>query len=199
MKEAAVEGDGFVLEVTSKAGQTDCFAAVYEALSDGCLAEAFWFAWCETQVVLPRRLSKGSDSELIAARWDVARVFSDCAELRAQRRGDTRLTLLLTENEGMVQEIEHGFTVNRHQFNVEEQHRILVGKKPQKPVRSNSDALIEVAYPRELDYDIAPVGRGEMLVAGVVGYYDSLSRLKFVRYRNVGAREIGTIGAKPYV
>jgi hypothetical protein len=199
MKEARVEGDGFVLEVRGKAGETDCFAAVYEALADGSLAEASWFAWCETQIVLPRRLSKGSQSELIAARWDVARVFSDCAELRAQRRGDARLTLLLTEDEDVVREIEHSFAVNRYRFDVEEGHRILVGKKPQKPVRSNSDALIEVAYPRELDYDIAPVGRDQVLAAEVVSYYDNMSRLKFVRYRGVVASGTGTIGVKPYV
>ena len=87
-----MEKQGFVLQMTSKAGDTDCFADIYEALKTQCLADALWFGWCETEISLPRRLTNTNETEALATRWDVARIFTNCAELRAQRRGETRLT-----------------------------------------------------------------------------------------------------------
>lgn len=187
---------GYVLEITGKNGDTDVFAAAYDALQADCLANAHWFGWCETELRLPRRLSDAT--EAFAAGWDVARIFTACAELRAQRRGDTRITLLLTENATLTTQLEKLFNVVPHTFTVESSHRILTGTKPKKPVRKGSAALIEVAYPRELDYDIAPVADKQMLVAEVRCYYDEVHRLKFVRYCNISPKKIGKIEESRY-
>lgn len=187
---------GFVLQVTSKAGDTDCYAAVYHALKAQCLANALWFGWCETEISLPRRFTQ----EALKAHWDVVRIFTDRAELRAQRRGDTRLTLLLTEDAAMESLLQNDFAVMSTQFEAEPGCRILAGKKPEKKVRSKSDALIEVAFPRELDYDAGIVDDKEMLVADVQCYYDGVRRLKFVRYCAIQPEEIGNENrkVKPY-
>ncbi len=191
-----MEPQGYVLQIKGKDGDTDVFAATYHALKAQCLADAIWFGWCETEMCLPCRLKDPSDA--LDPRWDVARIFTKYAELRAQRRGDRRITLLLTENGALAKQMETDLGAVRHQFSALESHRILAGKKPKHSVRKGSSALIEVAYPRELDYDVGVVNPEQMLVADVRCYYDNLHRLKFVRYCNIHPEEIGEIEVKPY-
>jgi hypothetical protein len=195
-----LEKPGFVFQVTSQAGNTDCFAAVYAALKQQYLADALWFGWHETEISLPRRLTNVNEQDALAAHWDVARIFTNSAELRVQRRGDTRLTLLLTENATLESQLQNDFAVLKTAFkNVVDGYRLLAGEKPKKSIGRNTTALIEVRYPRELDYDVGQVANyGEMLVANVKCYYDDVQRLKFVRYCHIRPQTIGTIGVKPY-
>ncbi len=182
---------GFVLRLTPK-GLDDGFRAAFEALKSQCFPDGTqWFGWCETDIRLPRPL----DKEAFDPRWDVARIFSPIAELRAQRRGGSRLVLLLTEDEALVHQLLQGlegFEVTKHEpdFSAEPSCRLLVGKKPKKPIGTNPNALVEVALPRELDYGIS-VADGEGLVANVQCYFDAEHRLRFVRYCAVQAKRIG--------
>lgn len=182
--------EGYLLQIAHKDSSEDSFAAVYHTLKSQCLANAIWFAWRETEITLPRGLTINNERDALSLRWDVARIFTDGAELRAQRRGSSRLTLILTENDKVLQQLEQEFKTARWQFDAKNGNRILAGKKPLNPISSNPDALIEVAFPRELDYDVGSVPHGQMLVADVRCYYDNVRRLKFVRYCSIHPRPI---------
>jgi hypothetical protein len=191
-------GRGFVLKLNRTQVNEDDFAAAYEALSDQYFADgALWFGWCETDIRLPRPLH----SEAFDLRWDLVRIFSPIAELRAQRRGNERLILMLTENAALVNQLKQGlegFNVSLCEFAAEQSCRVLVGQKPRKPVGSNPNALIEVIFPRELDYGIPVANERERLIAGVQGYFDDEHRLRFVRYcfvkgEQIGQREVETL------
>ena len=163
------------------------FRAVYEALQSRCFPEGTqWFGWCETDLRLPRLL----DDDAFDARWDTVRVFSSHAELRAQRRGGIHLVLLLTEDEALTDWVTQNFEVKRETMRVQPSCRILVGQKPSQPVGDHPNALVEVMFPRELDYGLA-VEKGERLVADVQCYFDDENRLRFVRYCQVRAEKIG--------
>jgi hypothetical protein len=60
----------------------------------------------------------------------------------------------------------------------------------------NPAALIEAAFPRELDYGIS-ARQGEVLVADVQCYFDGEHRLRFVRYCIVQAEKIGQRKVNP--
>jgi hypothetical protein len=191
-----LEPQGYVLQITGKDAGVDGLAAAYDVLKAQCLAESLWFGWRETELCLPRHLK--NTTKAFDPRWDVERIFTQCAELRAQRRGDARLILLLTENVAVAQQVKNDLGATCHNFKtVEEGHRILAGKKPTNPIKKGSQALIEVAYPRELDYDVGTVLPEQMLVADVRCYYDGLRRLKFVRYCKISPKKIGSVEVKP--
>lgn len=180
---------GFVIRLKRKETEEDSFATAYEALKNSCFPDgAQWFGWCETDIRLPRPL----DEEAFDPRWDVGRIFSPIAELRAQRRGSRRLVLLLTENEEVVKEAEslEGFEVVRCEFASETTFRVLVGGKPKTKISDNPNVLVQVEFPRALDYGMT-AGENQALVAEVRCYYDDMHRLCFVRYCAVRAERIG--------
>jgi hypothetical protein len=183
---------GFVLSFKPE-GDEDRFRTVYEALPSQCFQEgAQWFGWCETDFRLPRPL----DDEAFDPCWDAVRVFSPIAELRAQRRGKQRLVLLLTEDKALADSLTRNFETTKRRFIAQPGCRILVGLKPDKPVGHNPNALIEVMFPRELDYGIS-AEQGERLVADVRCYFDDENRLHFVRYCLVQPERIGAREVKP--
>lgn len=189
---------GFVLQWKGENKEGNAFATAYKEAKDRCFTnDTFWFGWCETD----RRLPRLFDSEALNPRWDVARIFSPTAELRAQRHGLARLVLLLTENESLRNELTQGpgkFELVQT-LNAEPGCRVLVGEKPGTLIPGTSpDALIEVAFPRELDYGI-PAEPEKVLVADVQCYFDDEHRLRFVRYCSVQAEEKGRREVKPYV
>lgn len=187
---------GFILRWKRKGEEGDAFAAAYEAVKDRCFPNgALWFGWCETEMVLPRPFDS---KEALEPRWDVARIFSSTAELRAQRHGGDRLVLLLTEDEELVHELTRGQFELVQMLEAEPGCRLLVGKKPERPIPGiNPDALIEVAFPRELDYGIS-ANQGEVLVAEVQCYFDDEHRLRFARYCSVQAEKVGQRRVRPY-
>jgi len=190
---------GFVLRWKNE-GERDAFATAYGAVRDRCFSKgALWFGWCETDMELPRPFDP-DDPEALDPCWDVARIFSPAAELRAQWRGTKRLILLLTEDESLVNELTQGsgsFELVQT-LDAKIGYRVLVGEKPGVPIPNiKPGALIEVAFPCELDYGI-PTKQGEMLVAEVQCYLDDEHRLRFVRYCSVKAEKKGQREVEPY-
>ncbi len=183
--------NGFVLRLTPKDSEDNAFASAYEQLKGDCFADgAMWFGWN----LLERELPQPFNDQALAADWEVVRVFSPSAELRGQRRGNSRLLLVLTEDEALVSELLKGledFQVdgNPPTFKAMSGSRIFVGRRPSIPIGDNPDALIEVALPRELDYHTT-VSRGEALVAKVQCYLDEEGRLRFVRYCSVRPKDV---------
>lgn len=184
---------GYILQLENKAGVEGDFAAAYAALKDSSLVNALWFGWNELDIRLPRRF----ESDALDPRWDVARIFAPAAELRAQRVGRTRLVLLLTENAALVNQLRQQFEVVVEEFRAQESHRVLAGQRPRQPIGANPDALIEVQFPRPLDYQDLVAQRGEALVAAVQCYYDSEYRLRDVRYCSITPEPIGQRKVKP--
>jgi len=182
---------GFVLSLKS----ADDFRTAYEALKDLCFpGGAQWFGWCETDIRLPRPLSE----EAFNTHWDVVRIFSPVAELRRQRRGPKSMVLLLTENEEIVHRVKTLFEIICWEFVAEPAYRILAGKKPSTPIPQNPDALVEVMFPRPLDYGISVKDKEEVLIAEVQCYYDDEHRLRFVRYFRVQVEKEGEREVEAY-
>jgi hypothetical protein len=186
---------GYILQLKSEAGADGAFAAAYAALKDSSLADALWFGWNELDIRLPRRLTDEADA--LDPRWDVARIFTPAAELRAQRVGRTRLVLLLTESAALVEQLKQQFGGEAAKFRAQVSHRVLAGQRPRQPIGANPDALIEVQFPRPLDYQDLTAQRGTALVADVQCYYDSVYRLRDVRYCSITAEPIGQREVKP--
>lgn len=190
----ATMSNGFVLKLTPKKVVGNAFAEVYEALKDHCFAEgAWWFGWHETNISLPRPL----EGKAFEESWNAVRVFSPAAELRGQRRGNAQLVLLLNEDEKIINLAQSvkSFDVTNCEFTTKLSCRVLVGTKPDKPMK-NPRALIEIKFPRELDYGIG-VEKDQMFVANVQCYYDNEDRLRFVRYCSVKPEKVGKREVKP--
>jgi len=185
--------EGFVLRW--KGAEENPLVAAYEKIKSQCFAEkTFWFGWNETSLVLPRAF----DEQALDPEWDVVRIFSPQAELRAQWRGPKKFVLLLTENEELVDALKETFELVET-FLAEAGYRVLVGMLPRTPVPGVSqNALIEIAFPTALEYGVS-VGPDEMLVAEVQLYLDNAHRLHLTRYCTVRAEKIGKTEVTPYV
>lgn len=186
---------GYILQLKNEAGADGAFAAAYAALKDSTLADALWFGWNELDIRLPRCLTDETDA--LDPRWDVARIFTPAAELRAQRVGRTRLVLLLTESAALVEQLKQQFEIEVAEFRVQASWRVLAGQRPRKPIGANPDALIEVQFPRPLNYQGLIALHGQALVAKVQCYYDSAYRLRDVRYCSITHEPIGQREVKP--
>lgn len=177
---------GSVQGLRLKGSDADAFAMAYHALQSLCFGgtDVFWFGWQEIELQLPKRFHP----DALLPQWDVVRIFSAEAELRAQRAGKSRIVLLLTEDNNLLNQaatlLQEAFdctNVSPQPFTIEKSRRYLVGKRSKK-ITQQANALIEVAFPRELDYDTVPVADGEILFAKVWCYYDGIHRLRYVRY-----------------
>lgn len=209
--------NGFVVALASGEPTQNLLAEVYRWMADrGYFSdgETFWFAWCEEEVQLPRLL----DELEIATdhRWDAVRIFSPKVELRRERRGSGYLTLVLTEDEQLVEALKGvsaQFTIKGQKtfLLIEPGKRLLAGRKLEIGTRTLQGVKYKtirgvVAFPRELEYGIV-ASLDEALVAEVVLYYDQEARLQYVRYKGIASRPLpksaeelkGTnMEAKPY-
>jgi hypothetical protein len=187
--------EGFVFKWRGE--EEDSLRIAYNTIKDQCFSEkTFWFGWNETSLVLPRPF----DQRALNPDWDVVRIFSPHAELRAQWRGPKKVVLLLTEDTELVDALRQMQVFELVQkFFAEPGHRVLVGTPPKTPVPGVSpSALIEIAFPTALDYGI-PANPGQMLVAEVQLYFDNAHRLYLTRYCTIRAENIGAREVRPYV
>lgn len=144
-------------------------------LNDG----AWWFGWSETQMYFPQRLN----ASLPQTDWQRLSLFNSEAELRLLQHNLSKIILLLTENfappstEWQVCEEYPEFTEAQH---------ILLGDPPASGGRTTR--LVDVAYPTVFDYGIelepSPTKR-HCVVALVRYYYDSIHRLRYIRYAGI--------------
>ncbi len=179
---------GFVLRLEPTAPLVHPLAPVYEALRHQGLFipdQTWWFAWCETDIRLPRPFNQ----EVLDPRWEVVRLFSEVAELRGRRLGERYDVWLLTESEEGVTKLKaglEGFTVTDSRFKAEPGRRILAGEMVEVGVWENGRVMVKpkmvvVAYPRPLDYGVE-FSPGHGLEAEVQCYFDATGRLRLVRY-----------------
>ncbi len=151
---------------------------------------SFWFAWNETEIVLPRRLEEPDEIE---GRWDLIRVFSEEIELRAFRRNGEIINLILIEGESEDEIDLVGTELLEVCPNITNGNRILWGERMRF---RGEEARGVVTFPRVLDYGVqAPLEMA--LTASVWNYLDDLMRLRHVRYRSIEPAELGSIAVKP--
>lgn len=153
--------------------------------------DAWWFGWSETEMHLPQRL-KGDPPN---ADWERLSLFNSAAELRFLGRGGKGVILLLTE----TIEPQGEWSLCGEYLLGEPTLHILLGDPPKQRnrdislVEDSTHVLVDLAYPVQFIYDnklrlIA--GRVRMrVVMEVYHYYDTESRLRFVRYYNVKLHE----------
>ncbi|MGB9886318.1 MAG: hypothetical protein ACPLRW_04895 [Moorellales bacterium] len=142
----------------------------------------WWFAWNEREICLPALLD--NVASVFDAPWDVARVFSDLAEIRLQRHGRERLAVLLLEEEtrDRLPAEAAKSAIREAPFLAEVGHRLLAGTRLQlfgKEVRGR------VEFPRPLDYGVREHALEHFLGVTVYNYYDENRALKLVRYAKV--------------
>ncbi|MCD6508618.1 hypothetical protein J7M22_18610 [Candidatus Poribacteria bacterium] len=151
--------------------------------------ESFWFAWNETEILLPRRLN---ETDEIEGKWDLIRIFSEDIELRAFRRNGEITNLILIEGEDEDDILLEGTKILEVCPNIVSGNRIFWGERMRFGDR---EARGVVTFPRILDYDVrAPLEMA--LTARVWSYLDELMRLRHVRYRSIQPAELGSIPVK---
>jgi hypothetical protein len=148
----------------------------------------WWFAWNEGEIVLPRPLFTANNPA--DNRWDVARVFSEKAELRLARVGGRRGAWLLTEDLQAAATLPAAGELESFRVNGGG-HRILWGGDLN--MRGQTEHGL-VRFPRPLDYGVS-TGKGQRLVADVVLYLDEFGAVRTARYRALKVVYEGAIQA----
>jgi len=199
--------EGFILGFAPVEGAKPALSLAYDALgARGLFPEGgtFWFAWCETDIRLPRPFSP----ELFLPHWEEVRLFSKQAELRGVRGAAGEEVRLLTEDNSLEKELiaeAGGFVPLASHFKVEPGRRLLVGKAGKITRVANGRAArrsetVVAAFPLPLDYG-TELGERQVWEAEVRYYTDSMGRLRLVRYCTLQAlsrpEKMEQIGDRP--
>lgn len=199
--EGGLKMNGFMVALAPKEPTENLLAEVYRWMAErGAFPEGktFWFAWCEEEIRLPDSLDNAENAG--DPRWDVVRIFSPLVELRRERRGSGYLTIVVTEDEKLIEALKGA----PNKFAIQEKPKIFpltetgkrllagqrldIGSKTPEGVKPDTVRGV-VAFPRELVYGVK-ASLDEALVAEVVLYYDKEARLQYVRYKYIDSRPV---------
>ncbi|MDM7460421.1 MAG: hypothetical protein P3X24_002050 [bacterium] len=142
---------------------------------------AWWFGWSETQMYLPQRLN----ASLPQIDWQRLSLFNSEAELRLLTHAPHTTILLLTEQTDLNTPDSEWPLCEECPSSDKAKH-ILLGDPPLSGGRTSR--LIDVAYPTVFDYGIElepSRAKRHRVVALVRYYYDSIHRLRYIRYAGI--------------